>query len=393
MKRIAIMTYILILTVMSFPMISKASGNYFADDYMYTIRVYTGGQGTFADGTTEMTIKAAQGTVIDLTEALNGIAMKPATDLAGNAVDNKYYPKGIRESGKDNNTVNTIIGPVFQVTRDMDYVVAYAMKGGDVAYTIKYVKKDDQESLLPDEIFYGNVGDKPVIAYKHIDGYVPQAYSLAKTLQEDETQNVFTFYYVPGKEDIYYYTEKDGGVIYTDEIVGETFYDYIPGETVYVHGGGGVRVIQAENPGRNHTGNRHNTQKQNQADANNQQEQNAEDGVEQEPNFEEAADAPKMDTQPEVLIDLDDEPIPLSDGTQNSLLPEKPRSIESAKLIKIMIIIVILIAIIVTIALLFVRKKLKSKLKKKQSIEETEEASEKIMSQIMESINGENDER
>ena len=31
---------------------------------------------------------------------------------------------------------------------------------------------------------YGNVGDKPVVAYKYIDSYIPQAYALTKTLVE-----------------------------------------------------------------------------------------------------------------------------------------------------------------------------------------------------------------
>ena len=344
---------LLFLLFVSFPMMSEASEDYFSEDYTYTIRVYAGGQGTFADGSTEMTIKVPEGSTIDLSDTINTMVMNTVTDAAGNTIDNKYYAKGIRESGKDNNTLNTVIGPVFQVTKDMDYVVAYAMKGGDVAYTVKYIKKETGEELLPTDTFYGNVGEKPVIAYKYISGFVPQAYSLAKTLQEDESENVFTFYYEPGTNVIYQYTEKDGGVVYYDE-EGETIVDYVPGETVYVQNGGGVKVIPATNPDRTGT-NRGNNQEQNEG----------QQSAESEPEFSGSQDAPKTYMGPEVIMDLD-EPVPLASG-------EEITNENNQRLILFWLIIGIFLAILAICLLLFWNKKRKKQLQKQESeVVETE---------------------
>ena len=48
--------------------------------------------------------------------------------------DEKYYVKGIRLAGRDNNTVSAT---TFRVTGDADYVVAYGIKGNLVSYTVK----------------------------------------------------------------------------------------------------------------------------------------------------------------------------------------------------------------------------------------------------------------
>ena len=66
-----------------------------------------------------------------------------------------------------------------------------------VAYTVNY--EDEQGNKLAEsQTFYGNVGDKPVVAYRYIEDYVPQALSLTKTLSDNEAENVFTFKYAPG---------------------------------------------------------------------------------------------------------------------------------------------------------------------------------------------------
>lgn len=86
----------------------------------------------------------------------------------------------------------------FVVNGDLDYVVVYGVKGNQVAYTVRYVDENGKQ-LSEDTILYGNVGDKPVVAYKYIDSYIPQAYALTKTLVENEKENVFTFTYKPGE--------------------------------------------------------------------------------------------------------------------------------------------------------------------------------------------------
>ena len=81
----------------------------------------------------------------------SNISMNPSEKLDGTIEDSKYYPKGLRESGKDNKEavvnnqgtglsafgdVNTgFYAPTVKtiyVDRDVDYVVSYALKGGDV---------------------------------------------------------------------------------------------------------------------------------------------------------------------------------------------------------------------------------------------------------------------
>lgn len=103
----------------------------------------------------------------------------------------KYYVKGIRESGKDNNTVYY---SAFTVEGDKDYVVAYGILGDAVAYTINY-EDTAGNRLAPSEIYYGNVGDRPVVSYLYIEGYEPQAYNLIGRLSENAADNVFTFVY------------------------------------------------------------------------------------------------------------------------------------------------------------------------------------------------------
>lgn len=281
----------------------NAQEDYFSEDYKYTVRIYSGAQGTFADGSTMITIKAAHGSTISLTDVLDSIQMKKVEDITGNLVESKYYAKGIRESGKDNNTVDSLMGPVFTITCDADYVVSYAMKGGNISYTVKYVEAETGKELLPEETYYGNIGEKPVVAYKYVDGYIPKAYNLAKTLNEDEKQTVFVFEYQKGEGTYYFYYTEEGDVVYVDR-TGETITDYIPGNTVVIEGpSNGVRVIPSEPvPAVSLVGEGNRTTHENptaasrEADANQETKENA------------------QPSDPVDLIDLDEEQVPLSDS-------------------------------------------------------------------------------
>jgi hypothetical protein len=149
-------------------------------DYTYTVRFFTGGQGSFPEGD-----------VITYENLHYGDRVTFQPQSVTLADDSKYYIRGIRESGKDNNTVSATS---FLVTGDQDYVVAYGILGSSVAYTVNYVDEAGN-SLAPSETYYGNVGDRPVIAYLYMEGYQPQAYNLTRTLQADASANVFTFTY------------------------------------------------------------------------------------------------------------------------------------------------------------------------------------------------------
>ena len=85
-------------------------------------------------------------------------------------------------------------------TGDADYVVAYGIKGNMVAYTVNY-QDASGKSLAESQTFYGNVGDKPVVAYRYVENYIPDALALTKTLSDNESENVFTFTYTPGATD------------------------------------------------------------------------------------------------------------------------------------------------------------------------------------------------
>ncbi len=105
--------------------------------------------------------------------------------------DDRYFVKGIRESGKDNSTYTK---DAVKITKDCDYVIAYGLKSNMVSYTVNYYDAEGNE-LHESETFYGNVGDKPVVAFKYCEGFQPQAYKLTKTLTDDPDENVFTFEY------------------------------------------------------------------------------------------------------------------------------------------------------------------------------------------------------
>lgn len=151
------------------------------EPYTYTVRIFAGNQGTI------------DGEPLYVQTGLNAgdrfTFYQQNVDVSN---DSRYYVRGLREAGRDNNTAT--VAPSFEVTRDIDYVVAYGIRGQDVAYTVRYVDTDGN-ALAPEETFYGNVGDSPVIAYRYIEGYQPQAYNLTGELYEDASRNVYTFVY------------------------------------------------------------------------------------------------------------------------------------------------------------------------------------------------------
>jgi hypothetical protein len=176
-------------------------------DYAYTVRFYSGRQGTFGGED-----------VIVITDLHYGdrISFQPQTVTLLDP--RKYYVKGIRESGKDNNTAGATS---FMVTRDQDYTVAYGVLGNAVSYTVNYL--DAQGAVLaPGETFYGNAGDKPVVAYRYIEGYAPEYYNITRTLSENAGDNVFDFIYYPT-------VPSDDGQGYTVVVVNEDPTDFTIG--------------------------------------------------------------------------------------------------------------------------------------------------------------------
>ncbi len=164
----------------------------FADDeYTYTVTFYAGNQGTFADGAGKIVMSNLKyGAFVSFDVQKDGVVTLNNSD--------KYYVKGLRKSGRDNSETDELEASRYSVTvkGDADYVVAYGIKGNQVAYTVNYQDVDGKE-LLASNTYYGNVGDKPVVAYQYVEGYTPQALALTKTLSENSAENVFTFRYTP----------------------------------------------------------------------------------------------------------------------------------------------------------------------------------------------------
>lgn len=142
-----------------------------------------------------ITLSAGDGTINgQAVQTITGLAKGQQITLDSSSAtpnDSRYYVKGIRLAGRDNSEV---VLPTFNVTGDAQYVVAYGLKKDQVAYTINYVDEAGNQLAEP-ATYYGNVGDKPVVAFRYIDNYLPNAYNMTGTLSADKDENVFTFVY------------------------------------------------------------------------------------------------------------------------------------------------------------------------------------------------------
>ena len=89
------------------------------------------------------------------------------------------YIKGVRESGRDNNT-----GCGLCIYGDEGCrICGCFMASKAIWYLIRSTIRTAAGMNLPPAVpYYGAMGDKPVIAYQYIEGYRPDAYNLTKTL-------------------------------------------------------------------------------------------------------------------------------------------------------------------------------------------------------------------
>ncbi len=172
------------------------------DIYTYTVTISAGNQGVLSiedgvsisvDGGGDYAISLEDGgALVRITGLTAANHVRFLNSAASVGEGSKYYVKGIRMAGRD----DSLDLAYFQVERDQDYVVAYGIRGDMVQYTVHYEDEAGRE-LYPPQTYYGNVGDRPVVAYLYVEGYQPQAYNLTRTLQSDASKNVFTFIYRP----------------------------------------------------------------------------------------------------------------------------------------------------------------------------------------------------
>ncbi len=145
--------------------------------------------------------------------AITAVQDVPDREINGVTVAGKeYYIKGFKVSGQDNVNIFatlTLAEGDMHASGDMDYVVAYGIMGDQVEYTVNYVNRSGKE-LYPSEVFYGNVGDKPIVMYRYIRGYAPDVKAFTQTLEKGQTYE-FTFVYsrVPTIQNEYTYYDEE----------------------------------------------------------------------------------------------------------------------------------------------------------------------------------------
>lgn len=177
-----------------------------ASSYTYTVSFFSGNPGSFTN-LSSFQVRKAVGNEQEVSISHSGhkvviSGLEYGDTVSCNAqdsisldADSKYYVKGIRLSGRDNNTVAS---SAFTVVEDQDYVIAYGIPGEMTEYTVEYVDEAGN-TLAPSRIYSGNVGDEPVIAYLYIDGYTPASYNQTSKLVSDSNSNIFRFVYSRGQ--------------------------------------------------------------------------------------------------------------------------------------------------------------------------------------------------
>jgi hypothetical protein len=188
LKNAAVMILAAVLAITALIVVNTEESH--AEPYKYKVTIYSGEQGTF-NGKKVWTKEYNAGEYC--TEDLKTLGHK----LNGGE-SQKYYAKGFRITGHDNDEAVAYPKLNFKVYEDVSYEVAYRIAGDMVKYVVNYVENGTNKKLHDSETYYGMVGDKPVVAYTYIEGYVPDAYNKGKTLQRDESKNVFTFTYSEG---------------------------------------------------------------------------------------------------------------------------------------------------------------------------------------------------
>lgn len=305
-----------------------------AEPYTYTVTVYAGNQGTFTgnglavDSDSAVISQNADKIVITGLQAGDKVGLNAQAAVTLDA-SSKYYVQGLRLSGRDNETVEA---SVFVVNGDADYVVAYGIKGNQVEYTVNY-RDDEGNELAESEVFYGNVGDKPVVAYKYIDGYVPEALGLTKTLSANSAENVFTFEY-----------------------------DRAPVTTVVVPGEG---TGDAEGEGTEGGADQDQDQDQdietpdegNEGETTEPEDETVEPGTEEEGSTETEEESQPADTEEEmedesqIIVDLDEESVPLAPGEEDDAEAETDGTLTTYIAVGVISVIVLIAAVVVAIVI------------------------------------------
>ena len=182
--------YFLVILVIFFFVLPEnyANAEQAEQGYEYTITVYTGNVGRLSNGSgTKEVFTFKENVWVNLEDY-----GKAGKKVVPNNPD-KYFVKGIRLAGRDNEELAAL---TFPATKDAMYCVVYGKNQNLTTYTVYY--KDQQgKDLLPPKTFQCNINDKMVVSYAYIENYQPDAYNKTKTFTEDITKNTITFVYYP----------------------------------------------------------------------------------------------------------------------------------------------------------------------------------------------------
>jgi hypothetical protein len=171
-------------------------------DNQYEVRIDGGTQGK-VDGQEQVVVNVAYYWEFNV----NNYTVVPT--------DDKYYFKGFHLAG------HSEIVDRMNITKDTVLVASYGVKADQVEYHVRYVDENDHSiDLLPMDVLYGNPGDKPVLAYKYVENYLPSnTMSYTGTLEEDTIlEFVFEYRYMGAAagtgvvtyDETYVYLEGEG---------------------------------------------------------------------------------------------------------------------------------------------------------------------------------------
>lgn len=169
------------------------------EEYTYTVRLYAGNQGTLSREAIQRENPGADvtggGKEVVIANLKYDETVYISPQAAAKAADERYYVKGIRISGRDNSEAENVAS-TFDVDGDRAYVIAYGISGDMVSYTVNYVDAAGN-TLLASDTYYGNIGERQYVSARYVDGYLPQAYNLVRTLSANSAENTFDFVYTP----------------------------------------------------------------------------------------------------------------------------------------------------------------------------------------------------
>ena len=176
MKRSKRFIFALLAMICIFPAMFPLTG--FAAERTYKARFYASN----AD------IGAINGASVQISDK-NGFVTSPGIRL----LNDKYYVKGFKESGKDPDSFFPAGGTI-PISEDRDYVAVFGVRGEEVKYKVRYVLYGTNTQLADEAEFNAQKGDRPISSYIYIDGYEPYRRT-TKTIIGDEAEDILYCYY------------------------------------------------------------------------------------------------------------------------------------------------------------------------------------------------------